>query len=115
MNDGPQQLTFTTFGGETVEVIRRGKHYIQPRGYAAPPGTGPKGETCGSCAHYVRKQMARAYPKCLLRRATWTAAAQPSFRTCADARKWQAQDHRPRIKGYFYVFRSGQSEAGLFD
>ena len=44
-----EQLTFTTMGGETVTVRKRGKHYVQPRGYAYHPGTGPKGETCASC------------------------------------------------------------------
>lgn len=43
------QLTFKTMGGETVTVPVRGKHYIEPRGYAHHPGTGPRGETCGSC------------------------------------------------------------------
>lgn len=44
-----KQLTFTTLGGEVVTVHQRGKHYIEPRGYAYHPGTGPEGETCGSC------------------------------------------------------------------
>lgn len=26
-----------------------GKNYVRPAGYAAMPGTGPEGETCGSC------------------------------------------------------------------
>jgi hypothetical protein len=42
------------------------------KGYAAPPGTGPDGETCGSCGHLVRKQMAKVYRKCGLMRAHWT-------------------------------------------
>lgn len=45
------QLTFTTLGGEVVTVPKRGKHYVQPRGYFYNPGTGPAGETCGSCKH----------------------------------------------------------------
>jgi hypothetical protein len=44
-----KQLTFKTIGGEVVTTARRGKHYIEPRGYAYHPGTGPQGETCGSC------------------------------------------------------------------
>ena len=28
----------------------------KPQGYAAPPGTGPRGETCGSCEFAVRRQ-----------------------------------------------------------
>ena len=54
-----KQLTFTTIGGEVV--TRRGKHYIEPRGYAYSPGTGPKGETCGSCK-FIEK--AQRFAKC---------------------------------------------------
>ena len=43
------------------------------RGHAAPPGTGPEGETCGSCAHIVRAGSSkRIYMKCGLMRAVWT-------------------------------------------
>jgi hypothetical protein len=62
------QLTFTTMGGDSVTVPVRGKHYIQPRGYAAPPGTGPAGETCGSCQH---DSASRRYHKCLLNARLW--------------------------------------------
>lgn len=44
-----KQLTFTTLGGEVVTAQQRGKNYVEPRGYAYHPGTGPEGETCGSC------------------------------------------------------------------
>jgi hypothetical protein len=45
----------------------------QPKGYARPPGTGPQGETCASCAHccYVRGGT-KAYPKCGVIRHHWT-------------------------------------------
>ncbi len=43
-----------------------------PSGYAARPGTGPKGETCGTCAHLARIEMAKTYFKCELNRAKWT-------------------------------------------
>lgn len=42
-------------------------------GYAAPPGTGPDGKTCRTCAH--KRSMgngAKHFIKCDLRRATWT-------------------------------------------
>jgi hypothetical protein len=42
------------------------------RGHAAPPGTGPEGETCASCLHLERKVMAKADLKCGLMRAHWT-------------------------------------------
>lgn len=37
------------------------------KGHAAYPGTGPKGETCGSCRHLTRHRPgARTYSKCAL-------------------------------------------------
>ena len=63
------QLSFTTLGGEIVEVPVRGKHYVQPRGYFYPPGTGPKNETCGTCKHCARF---KKWAKCELNRARWT-------------------------------------------
>jgi hypothetical protein len=64
-----EQLTFTTIGGEVVTARQRGKHYVQPRGYFYHPGTGPEGETCGSCKHI---SPGRRWHKCGLNRARWT-------------------------------------------
>lgn len=53
----------------------RGKHYTQPKGYAANPGTGPAGETCGSCNHLVRcgnYNGAKRWSKCELMEKVWT-------------------------------------------
>lgn len=50
----------------------RGKHYVEPRGYADLPGTGPAGKTCLDCKHYTLNRMAKSYPKCGLNRARWT-------------------------------------------
>lgn len=33
-------------------------------GYPLPPGTGPAGQTCGSCANLVRRAFAKTYLKC---------------------------------------------------
>lgn len=66
-----QQLTFQTMGGKTVTVTPRGKHYIEPRGGADRPGTGPAGETCGSCKHISR---GRRWAKCALTRACHTGS-----------------------------------------
>lgn len=43
-------------------------------GYAAPPGTGPDGETCRTCKHYAynHNRTSRRYPKCALMEAVWT-------------------------------------------
>lgn len=83
----PKQLTFTTIGGDTVTVHPRGKHYVQQRGYAAPPGTGPAGETCASCQHIMRTEK---YRKCSLNRARWTGGPGSDILARAAAcSKWE--------------------------
>lgn len=43
------------------------------KGFAAIPGGGPAGETCGSCSHLCRTGSGRkTYFKCGLMRAIWT-------------------------------------------
>lgn len=42
------------------------------KGYAAPPGSGPEGETCRSCRHYARVSHAKVYLKCALMYPHWT-------------------------------------------
>ncbi len=42
-------------------------------GYAKQPGSGPKGETCGTCEHYTRVHRgAGVYRKCGLMEPSWT-------------------------------------------
>src|SRR5437870_3523332 len=50
------------------------------RGHVAPPGTGPEGETCGSCQYLFRNRMARVYLKCLLNKAKWTGGRKSDVR-----------------------------------
>jgi len=86
-----KQLTFTTLGGEVVTAQQRGKHYVEPRGYFYHPGTGPEGETCGSCKHMIRKRMGGTYLKCLLSRARWTGGRGSDVLAKAPACKyWEA-------------------------
>lgn len=63
--------------GEVPEPItapgrgpKGGKHYTKPRGYVMPPGTGPSGETCGSCKHMAGR--GGRFRKCRLTEAIWT-------------------------------------------
>lgn len=44
----------------------------KPNGYAAAPGTGPKGETCKTCRYYSGHRRTKIYRKCELTRAKWT-------------------------------------------
>jgi hypothetical protein len=58
--------------------------------YAAPPGSGPAGETCKSCKHIYRHQMANIYLKCALTRAHWTGGPGTDIRAGAPAcSKWE--------------------------
>ena len=44
----------------------------KPGGYAAPPGSGPAGQTCSSCVHYVVVGRRGRFRKCELLRAALT-------------------------------------------
>ena len=58
--------------------------------HAAPPGTGPLGETCGTCAHLARKRMAKVYLKCGLCQAKWTGGGATDVRARDPAcAKWE--------------------------
>jgi hypothetical protein len=88
----PAQLTFQTIGGDTVTVQPRGKSYVQPRGYADHPGTGPKGETCGSCKHHCVKSMGKQYHKCGLAQGKWTGGRGSDILVRAEAcSRWEAE------------------------
>ena len=61
-------------------------------GHAWAPGTGPEGETCGSCKHLVRKHMAKTYLKCGLMRGQWTGGGGTDVRARDPAcKKWEAE------------------------
>lgn len=58
--------------------------------YAAPPGTGPAGETCGSCRHICRHPSGR-YRKCGVVRALWTHGPGTDIKARSPAcAKWEA-------------------------
>lgn len=70
-------------------VQKRGKHYVQPRGYAFPPGTGPKGETCKTCEHKVIMGGGR-YSKCVKAKAKWTHSRRTDILASSPAcRYWE--------------------------
>ncbi len=62
-------------------------------GHAAPPGSGPAGETCKSCAHYSRAAGGRrAYPKCGLMRHAWTHGPGSDIKASSPAcNRWEAK------------------------
>lgn len=66
----------------------------EPRGYAMPPGTGPEGETCGTCEHIMRTAK---YRKCELNRARWTHGPGTDIKArTAACSKWEKErDEKP--------------------
>lgn len=70
-----------------------------PSGHYLPPGTGPEGETCGSCAHLVRKQLAGTYLKCGLNRDRWTGGGKTDVRARDAACKAWASAETIRAEG----------------
>ncbi len=85
------------FGNEvTTEEARRllkAKAKPQKRGYAAPPGTGPVGETCKTCIHYRSVNGgSKTFPKCNLMRAVWNHSYGSDILAKAPAcREWQTR------------------------
>ena len=69
-----------------------------PRGYAAPPGSGPQGETCKTCEHIYRNRMSKTYLKCSLNRANWSGGRGSDIKASAPAcSRWSPgdKDERP--------------------
>jgi len=68
------------------------KKFPKMRGHAALSGTGPLGETCGSCGSYRSVQGGtRSYPKCELAKARWTRGPGSDIRKSDPAcERWSA-------------------------
>lgn len=89
----PRAITFKTIDGREVEYAKRGKYYVEPRGYYAKPGTGPAGETCGSCRHHVTIRYSKRYHKCALARGKWTGGRASDILVRASACiGWEGRD-----------------------
>ena len=73
-------------------VLLNAKRLSRKRGHAAPPGTGPAGETCGSCANLFRnEQWSKTFLKCGLMRGRWTGSYGTDVRARDEAcSKWKA-------------------------
>lgn len=98
------------FGNELTPVQERVHSGVkrkspQPRGHAAPPGSGPAGETCKTCDHYTLRRWAKVYRKCGLMQAQWTGGGATDIRASDPAcRRWQkrAEGEEPKEKGGYY-------------
>ena len=94
------------FGREiTVEqaLLLKNRKTTQPKGYAAQPGSGPKGETCKTCAHLVRKRYSRYHLKCWQNRGRWTNGPGSDIKASAPAcRLWEKREGKPKqLDGYY--------------
>ena len=79
------------------EAITRSKASPSMKGYAAPPGTGPVGETCRTCKHYAHQRNSEgrgaAHPKCALMRALWTHGPGTDIKAKSLAcEKWETRN-----------------------
>lgn len=72
-----------------IERKRLKRREPVPRGHVFPSGTGPAGETCGSCLHLYRNRMSKTYLKCGLNRSKWTGGRASDVRAKdASCKKW---------------------------
>ncbi len=75
---------------ELQKILVEGKE-VKLAGHAGIPGTGPKGETCGSCEHSVVKRCSKRFLKCGLNSANWTSGRKSDVLHRDPAcRKWVA-------------------------
>lgn len=68
--------------GNPLPPDRKG---TRPKGFAAPPGTGPAGETCGTCFHICHTGNAGKFKKCSLQRHRWTNGTGSDIRSKSPA------------------------------
>jgi hypothetical protein len=76
---------------EALRILKR--KAPQPNGYAQPPGSGPKGETCKTCKHLARIRYSKTYLKCALIKEGWTHGTGTDVKAKAPAcRLWEAAE-----------------------
>lgn len=78
------------FPSEQAQKVAKAMKYAKGL-YAAFPGTGPRGETCGSCRHIAHTGNGGRYLKCELVRHKWTNGYGTDIKAGAPAcSKWEA-------------------------
>lgn len=88
-----KQLSLDVGEAHIPDNPKRGKHYIEPRGYAFSPGTGPAGETCGTCRFYCSMNRGKRFAKCEKARSSWTHSRRTDVLSRAAACKfWEKKD-----------------------
>jgi hypothetical protein len=79
---------------ERKKIFKRPRPANWKRAYPAQPGSGPEGETCKTCAHFHRNEMAKTYFKCKLMSAVWTGGGGSDIKArCPACSKWEAAPH----------------------
>lgn len=76
---------------ESPIIHQPGERY----GHAAPPGTGPLGETCGTCAHICRRDIgSRSFYKCSVIESKWTHGKKTDIlKTDESCAMWEDVTH----------------------
>lgn len=79
------------FGEQVViEVSEAKRKPTERKGYASPPGFGPKDETCGTCA-YARRF--GRFAKCWLMHRHWTGGPGTDIKLRSPAcRQWEKKE-----------------------
>jgi hypothetical protein len=78
----------------------RSRAHPKKTGHAAPIGSGPSGESCKTCHHYVRVNYGGIWRKCDLMRKFWTHGPGSDIRAKDPAcRHWQARAQEPSKAG----------------
>lgn len=86
-----QAQKYRNLFGEEIEIVKRSTP--QPSGHPARPGSGPKGETCGSCLHLTQLKYAKTYLKCAKLRNQWTHGPGTDVRAKdAACRFWEGKN-----------------------
>lgn len=93
-------MSLDLFGAPVPETLPRPpkRKEAGPNGYAWTPGTGPKGETCGSCR--FRRRMSnggkKSWSKCRKVQDRWTGSVRTDIRVRSPACKhWEAKGEEP--------------------
>lgn len=74
------------------DAAKRKRKPTPKRGHYFTPGTGPEGETCGTCKHLFRNQRSKTYLKCGLNRVHWTGGEGSDIRAKDAACKfWEGE------------------------
>ena len=92
------EITVEEARGNERKGKRKGNRKDDPRGNAAPIGTGPDGETCGTCKHCWARRMSKRYYKCGLVRSTGGPKTDIRLKWAACSR-WEARTVEADEKG----------------